>query len=174
MASLFLDAPAVGRAFFMFDTFSRRRGKKPMKTQRVRIAVLSLILLTIALCAFGLAGYYSLVQRVNISKQTYGPCTFKNAAASNDSVGKVGGSISVTCGGLSVPAAPAPVTQFDFDTVGQSAWIAYGNRKNADGTPKDTISIEGTYDADSSTERLINPKVVGMKVNGNAVVPSSN
>jgi len=134
-----------------------------------RFAGLTMAMLCIAaICAFGLQ-QARLIQRVNLSKLTYGPCKLGNAAASNDSQGKVSGTITVSCTGA--PTSPASVTQFDLSPDG-SAWIAFGGRKNSDGTPKDTISIEGTYDADASTERIVNPKIVGMKLNGNAVVPS--
>lgn len=146
-----------------------------------RSFALASVLAALVFCggSMAFAGYQSqLIQRVNVSKLAFGPCTFANAAASNDSKGEVGGTISVRCSGLSAPAAPAPVTQFDFShderTNKGSAWIAYSTRKNADGSPKDTISVEGTYSADASTERLVNPKIVGMKINNNAVVPTTN
>lgn len=136
-----------------------------------RFSVLTLALLCVAaICAFGLR-QARLIQRVNVSKLTYGPCKLGNAAASNDSQGKVSGSITLTC--ANAPTSPASVTQFDLSPDG-SAWIAFGSRKTATGGPADTISIEGTYDADAATERLVNPRIVGMKLNGNAVVPASN
>lgn len=149
------------------------RLEKTMNVQRfgMRLAAVGVLLL-VAIAAFGLARYQSqLVQRVNVSKQTFGVCRLGNAAASNDSKGQVGGQITISCPGA--PTSPAAVTMFDLSPDG-SAWIAFGGRKNADGSPKDTISIEGTYDADASTERLIQPKIVGLKINGNAVVPSGN
>lgn len=136
--------------------------------QRLLLVVALITLLGVS-TAFAL--YQSLlVQRVNVSKQTFGPCRLGNAAAANDSTGKVGGTITISCSGA--PSSPAAVTMFDLDPNG-AAWIAFGPR-NADGTPKHSMSIEGTYNADASTERLINPKIVGMKINNNAVVPSGN
>lgn len=135
------------------------------KSIRRFIPVIALLLFAVS-TSYALY-YRQLVQRVNISKQSFAAYTFQNASASNDSAGKPSGSITLV--GPDAPPAPAPVKKFDFDPNG-SAWIAFGNRKNADGSPKDTVSIEGKYESDGTTERLTDPKIAGMKINNKAVV----
>lgn len=112
-------------------------------------------------------------QKVNFSHQTFGGFVFGNAAASNDSQGEAGGTVSFNKvpAGQQVPSIPLHVSKLLFDAAAQTAKVFLGT----DG--KNEVSLRGTivHQADSPSgpvDSLTNPIITGMKFNGNAVVPS--
>lgn len=103
-----------------------------------------------------------MVQRVNLSKLSFGPYTFGNAAASVDSKGVVGGTFSIK--GPNAPSAPTGVVGLTLDGTGGAHIVLAGNGNEVD--------CQGTHQDDGQTVRILKPQITKMKIGGNEVVPS--
>lgn len=108
-----------------------------------------------------------MVQRINLSKLSFGDYTLGNASAAIDSQGAVGGTFTVK--GPNAPAPPTAVAQFTLNENGTAIVKLAGGRD-------DTIEAKGTYNKtienDVETARLLNPVITRMKIAGREVVPS--
>ena len=105
------------------------------------------------------------MQKVNVSKQHYGQTKFGNATASLDSVGVVGGQFTVSdmqnkpLAGVPVPAA----------VVGMTPIVKTGDRGSTTVTlagSGNEVVIEGEYNEDATTIRLLEPEIVALTLNG--------
>jgi hypothetical protein len=111
------------------------------------------------------------VQRVNVSKQTFGAVKFGNATAALDSKGSPGGSFTASdlqnnpLSGLPVPAAVTGMTPIVNNGASSKTVITLTGNQNE-------VTIQGEYNEDAGTVRLIDAEVVAMKINGVDVAPT--
>lgn len=113
------------------------------------------------------------VQRVNVSKQHFGDKKFGNATAALDSKGVPGGMFTVSdmqgnpVAGLAVPASVTGMTPITNNGAESKTVVTLSGTGNE-------VTIQGEYNEDAGTIRLLDPEIVGMKIGGNEVVPSES
>lgn len=111
------------------------------------------------------------VQRVNVSKQHFGNKRFGNATAALDSTGKPGGSFTISdmqgnpVAGMPIPAGVTGMTPITDNGAESKTVVTLSGTGNE-------VTIQGEYNEDAGTIRLVDPEVVAMKIGGNEVQPT--